>query len=121
MDNLLRRVQKAEKKHGGKNLFELETQAHLTNARMMEKKEELIVVTNSLEGTQAAFEERYKFWQRSCKHKGKQANLDFNGRLTRKGHAGELHFDHRTQTLSLQVRRHLPFRPFPSSCIALAR
>jgi hypothetical protein len=105
MDNLIRRVKKAEKKHGGKNLHELQAQATLMNTKMMEKKEELTVVTKSREGTQAAFEERYKFWQRSCKHKGKQANLDFNGRLTRKGHAGELRFDHRTQTLSLQVRR----------------
>lgn len=119
MDHLIRRVQKAEKKHGGKNLFELETQAHLTNAKMMEKKEELTVVTKSREGTQSAFEERYKFWQRSCKHKGKQANLDFNRRLTRKGHAGELRFDHRTQTLSLQVRRHLPFRSFPPHALCL--
>jgi hypothetical protein len=107
MDNLIRRVRKAEKKHGAKNLFELEAQAHLTSRKLMEKKEELTVVTKSREGTQAAFEERYMFWQRSCKHKGKQANLDFTGRLPRKGHAGELRFDHGTQTLSLQVWQHL--------------
>mmetsp|Transcript_27334 Transcript_27334/g.83084 ORF Transcript_27334/g.83084 Transcript_27334/m.83084 type:complete len:966 (+) Transcript_27334:623-3520(+) len=105
MQNLRRRVTKAEKKHGGKNLYELEQQANITTSKMLEKKEELLVVTKSREGTLAAFEERYRFWQRSCKHKGKQANLDFNGRLTRKGHAGELRFDHRSQMLSLQVNR----------------
>ena len=52
-----------------------------------------------------AFEDRHKFFRKECKAKGKQAANDFNARLSRKGHAGKLEFDHDNETLKLSVTR----------------
>ncbi len=47
--------------------------------------------------------------------KGKNADSDFNARLSRKGHAGNLKFDHEAETLSLSVTRNSQVHPAPST------
>lgn len=105
IEKLQARQRKQEKKHGGKTLSSLEELARKTQEVSVRKREELDGIKLTTKGTQENFDERYKFWRKSCKAKGKQAALDFNGRLTRKGHAGNLDFNHREEKLSLQVVR----------------
>ena len=52
-----------------------------------------------------SFDERSRFFKKEAKVKGKNAGMDFNQRLSQKGHAGKLNFDHEAETLSLEVTR----------------
>ena len=57
------------------------------------------------EESEKAQKERYKFWRTQVKLKSQQASADFNMYLSKKQHAGALHFDHEQETCQLEVSR----------------
>ena len=102
---LATKLKAAEKKHGGKNLRELEELALSTAKKLREKADELQICESQRQHSQDAFKTRYKLFKKTCNSKGIQASSDFNTRLSKKQHAGTLVFDHAEERLSLEVSR----------------
>jgi len=94
-----------EQKHGGRSLAELEAWARKMIAECRHSKVQLENCTEQNEGRAAAFQERYKYWKKDCKKRGRQASLDFNMRLSKRQHAGTLEVDHANESLALLVER----------------
>jgi len=104
-DKAKKKLERAEQKHGGKSLTELEATMVSTMRVLQVKKDELLICDRTYAEVKASFATRYKHWCREVKTKGKQAALDFNLRLSRKQHAGTLNFNHDEETLKLDVAR----------------
>jgi len=100
-----KKLEKAEQRHGGKSLLELEALMVSTMKKLQARKEELTICDRTYAELKASFTQRYRHWCKEVKNKGKQAALDFNLRLSRKQHAGTLNFDHDAEKLSLDVLR----------------
>jgi len=104
-DKAKRKLEKAEQRHGGKSLTELEATMVSMMRKLQARKDELLICDRTYAELKVSFAQRYKHWCREVKNKGKQAALDFNLRLSRKQHAGTLVFDHDNETLKLDVAR----------------
>jgi len=100
-----KQLQRAEAEHGGKNLTQLAEEAHKAKMLLDKASADIHTVQQTSVKEKEAFTERSKFLTKEAKTKGKQAASDFNARLSRKGHAGSLDFDHGAETLSLSVTR----------------
>jgi len=94
-----------EKKFGGKNLVQLAEEAKTSRVLADSGKEEINTVKEMGDKEEAMLRDRSKFFRQQAKLKGQQATTDFNTRLSRKGHAGKLTFDHKDEKLSLTVTR----------------
>ena len=99
------KIKREEQKHGGKQLTRLAEEAAKAKKMHDEAKSDLDNVVSMEVKEAAMLKERHKFFKKECKGKGYQAANDFNNRLSRKGHAGSLTFDHDHETLSLTVSR----------------
>ena len=104
-DKAKKKLERAEQRHGGKSLLELEATMVSMMKKLQARKDELLICDRTYAELKASFSQRYKHWCREVKNKGKQAALDFNLRLSRKQHAGTLVFDHDNETLKLDVAR----------------
>lgn len=104
-DKARKKLERAEQRHGGKSLTELEAIMLSTMKKLQKNKDELLICDNTYAEVKSSFAQRYKHWCREVKTKGKQAALDFNLRLSRKQHAGTLVFNHDEETLKLDVTR----------------
>jgi len=100
-----KRKEKASRKHGGKSIEELRERSVQAEKMLQQGLEDIANVKATGEAEDRAFEQRYKYFVKEIKHKGKQATSDFNTRLSKKGHAGELQFEHADERLTLSVRR----------------
>ena len=98
-------IHTAQRRHGGKSLYQLEVEANAKRKQLIKKQEDAFTTKATLQMTKTSFAQRFKFFRKNCKLKGKQATSDFNDRLTRKGHAGRLSYDHEEETLTLEVSR----------------
>jgi len=95
----------AERKHGGRTLVELFERMNAAESHHRKGLENIEIVRGNAEAEKAAFEKRLKLLKKDILHKSSQATSDFNMRLTRKGHAGNLQFDHDEEQLALSVTR----------------
>ena len=96
---------RAEARHGNATLEELAMRATEATRVLEEKKLEIETVESIGRKEAEAFYQRAKFYKKEAKLRGQQAAGDFNRRLSKKNHAGDLCFDHDHETLSLQVTR----------------
>jgi len=96
---------KEQARQGGRSLEELAQRAKAASEAASAGREGIETVRQIGEKEQVAFQERKKFFRKQAKVYGKQASADFNQRLSRKNHAGELYFDHDQEVLTLQVQR----------------
>ena len=67
------KLQKAEQKHGGRSLLELEETMVRSMKKLQSRKEELTVCDKTHADLKSSFASRYKHWCREVKSKGKQA------------------------------------------------
>lgn len=67
-----KKLKAAEKKHGGKNLRELEERALSTAKKLREKADELQICENHTHTIQNDFKTRYKLFKKTCQNKGMQ-------------------------------------------------
>ena len=104
-EKMNRQLKKQQEKHGGKSIDELRTTAEKHVQKLNEKREELKIVIRTKEESEKAQKERYKFWRTQVKLKSQQASADFNMYLSKKQHAGVLHFNHDHETCGLEVSR----------------
>jgi len=96
---------KAQQKHGNKTLDQLAEEARKAQEVFADQQIQIQTVEATGEAEKEAFDTRYKFFRKEAKVKAKQATSDFNARLSRKNHAGDLIFDHENERLGLSVSR----------------
>ena len=94
-----------QKRYGGKDLVQLQEEAAAARKCADAGVEEIATVKEIGAKQEESFVERSRFFKKEAKVKGKNAGMDFNQRLSQKGHAGKLNFDHEAETLSLEVTR----------------
>ena len=96
---------KEEAKTGGKSIEELAKAAEIAAKLATEGRDGIETVRQIGEKEEAAFKERKSHYGKEAKMRGKMASSEFNRRLSRKNHAGELMFDHQNESLRLEVKR----------------
>jgi structural maintenance of chromosomes protein 6 len=96
---------KEEAKTGGKSIEALAKAAEIAAKLATEGRDGIEMVRQIGEKEEEAFKERKSHYRKEAKARGKMASSEFNRRLSRKNHAGELMFDHQNETLRLEVKR----------------
>ena len=99
------KMKRTTEAHGGKDLSELRLLAARAAAEFEEGKAGIANVDDQGNKQMAALKERTRFFRRECKQKGLQCTSDFNIRLSKRGHAGTLTFNHEDESLALEVTR----------------
>ena len=102
---LQKQIEAQAKKHGGKDYEQLSEEMRKSKAIVDAADKDMAIVRDMGEKEEKAFAERSRFFKKEAKSKGVNAGADFNQRLTQRGHAGKLTFDHDRETLDLEVVR----------------